>query len=92
MDKLTKILFGIWCTLAVASFVAAFFCPLIPKIIGIVFGADNLLLIGSLVSEYFKAKKAKKEVVEEVLKIAEEEIPELKEEKKKKSNKKAKTE
>ena len=57
MDKLTKILFIIWCVLAVSAFVSSFFVPLIPKIIGIVFGSVNLLIIGSWISSIVQARR-----------------------------------
>ena len=55
----------VWSVLAIASFVAAFFVtPLIAKIILLVFGGINLMIIGSWVisfiqaiGEYYKAKK-----------------------------------
>ena len=68
MDKLTKILMIVWAALAVASFVGSFFVPLIPKIIGIVFGAYNFIIMGvwaaSLIQgrrEYRKQMKLLKE-------------------------------
>ena len=57
MEKLTKILFIIWCVLAIAAFASAFFCPLIPKIIGIIFGSTNLLIIGSWLSAVIAARR-----------------------------------
>lgn len=71
MDKLTKILFLVWCGLAIASFVGSFFVPLIPKIIGIVFGSYNLIIMGvwlaSIIQgrrEYRKQMKLLKEQAE----------------------------
>jgi len=56
MDKLTKILMVIWVVLAIASFTASFWAPLVIKIIGIVFGAMNLMIIGSWVTATIQAK------------------------------------
>lgn len=61
MDKMTKVLFIVWCVLAVAAFAASFFCPLIPKIIGIVFGGMNLLIIGAWISSIIEGRKEYKE-------------------------------
>lgn len=55
----------VWSVLAIASFVVAFFVtPLIAKIILLVFGGLNLMIIGSwaiafvqAIKEYNKAKK-----------------------------------
>ena len=57
MDKLTQVLFIIWCVLAVSAFASSFFVPLIPKIIGIVFGSVNLLIIGSWIAAVFQARR-----------------------------------
>lgn len=47
----------IWMVLAIAAFASSFFVPLIPKIIGLVFGAVNISLIFVLAIDYFKNKK-----------------------------------
>jgi len=57
MDKLTKILMVIWVVLAIASFTASFWAPLVIKIIGIVFGAMNLMIIGSWVVSLRQGRK-----------------------------------
>lgn len=48
MDKTTIILLLIWVVLALAAFISAFFCPLIPKIIGIVFGTMNVFVASGI--------------------------------------------
>ena len=60
MDKLSKILFLVWIVLAIASFVASFWAPIVIKIIGLVFGSMNLMIIGSWVIATFQKKKKKK--------------------------------
>ena len=54
MTKLSKIIFGIWAALAIVSFIYAFWLPIIPKIIGITFGALNVMTLLSLVISYFQ--------------------------------------
>lgn len=50
MSKLSNIMLIVWGVLALVSFVSAFFCPtLFFKIIGLVFGGLNMLVILSLV-------------------------------------------
>ena len=64
-NKISNILLMVWSVLAIASFVVAFFVtPLIAKIILLVFGGLNLMIIGSwaiafiqAIKEYNKAKK-----------------------------------
>lgn len=66
-NKITNILLMVWSVLAIASFVVAFFVtPLIAKIILLVFGSINLMIIGSwaiafiqAVREYNKITKKK---------------------------------
>ena len=65
MDNLTKILMTVWMVLAIASFVCSFWAaPLLMKVIGLVFGSLNLMIIGSwaigfvqAIREYYKTKK-----------------------------------
>ena len=65
MDNLTKILMTVWMVLAIASFVCSFWAaPLLVKVIGLVFGSLNLMIIGSwaigfvqAIREYYKTKK-----------------------------------
>lgn len=66
MDKFTKILMGIWVCLAILSFVCAFFCPLIPKIIGLVFGGLNIITILSVVIAYLQGIFYKKKINKEI--------------------------
>ncbi len=66
MNKFSKILTGVWVCLAILSFVCAFFCPLIPKIIGIVFGSLNIITILSVVIAYFQGVYYKKKIDEEI--------------------------
>jgi len=47
----------IWVVLAIASFTASFWAPLVIKIIGIVFGAMNLMIIGSWVVSLRQGRK-----------------------------------
>lgn len=54
MDKFSKILMGVWAVLAIVAFICAFFCPIFPKIIGLMFGGLNILIILSLVITYFQ--------------------------------------
>lgn len=54
MNKMSKWLLGIWMILAVLSFVVSFWAPLFIKVVGIVFGSLNLMIIGSLVITYFQ--------------------------------------
>lgn len=54
MTKLGKIIFGIWAALAIISFIYAFWLPIIPKIIGITFGALNVMTLLTLVISYFQ--------------------------------------
>lgn len=64
-NKISNILLMVWSVLAIASFVVAFFVtPLIAKIILLVFGGLNLMIIGSwaiafiqAIKEYNKTKK-----------------------------------
>lgn len=43
---MTKILFAAWLILAIACFVGAFFTPVLwVKVLGIVFGAENMMII-----------------------------------------------
>lgn len=65
MDKFTKILMGIWVCLAILSFVCAFFCPLIPKIIGLVFGGLNIITILSVVIAYLQGIYYKRKINKE---------------------------
>lgn len=66
MSKFSKILLGIWAVLAIVSFICAFFCPLFPKIIGIVFGGLNILTILSLIITYFQGIYYKNKLEKEI--------------------------
>ena len=62
MNRLGKTMLGIWMVLAIAAFILAFFTtPLVAKIIGLVFGGLNILIILSLaisvVQGYVAARK-----------------------------------
>ena len=70
MSKLSKIMMIVWVCLAIASFVCAFFCPLIPKIIGLAFGGLNILTIISLVITYFQGIYYKTRLEKEIEKCA----------------------
>lgn len=79
MDNLTKILMTVWMVLAIASFVCSFWAaPLLVKVIGLVFGSLNLMIIGSWVISYFQDRAAArkyeelKEIEEKNRKIEEE--------------------
>ena len=54
MEKLVEI---IWIVLALASLVESFWCPLVPKIIGWVFGATNIPVAIGLIKEGIKRNK-----------------------------------
>lgn len=54
MSKLNKILIGLWVCLAIMSFVCAFSCPLFPMIIGLAFGAINMITILTVVIAFFQ--------------------------------------
>lgn len=93
MDKLSKILFGIWMLLAVISFVASFWAPIFFKILGLVFGGMNILIILSWVIAYFQTIAAKKNVpTEEDIKKVVEDLSKVMEEDKPKKTRKAKKE
>ena len=65
MNKMSKIILGIWAVLAIVSFICAFFCPIFPKIIGIAFGVLNLSVILTLVITYFQGLYWKNKVQKE---------------------------
>lgn len=50
MDKLSKIMFILWMVLAVIAFVSSFWAAGLVKIIGLVFGGFNLLIILSWIT------------------------------------------
>lgn len=54
MTKLGKIMLIIWGVLALLSFVSAFWAPLYFKILGITFGALNVMILLTLVISYFQ--------------------------------------
>jgi uncharacterized membrane protein required for colicin V production len=54
MSNFNKILIGVWACLAIMSFVCAFFCPLFPKIIGLAFGAINMITILTVVIAFLQ--------------------------------------
>lgn len=56
MSKLSKIMLMIWGILALISFVSAFFAPIIFKIIGLLFGSLNMMVILTYVIVYFQEK------------------------------------
>jgi uncharacterized protein YacL len=89
-NKFSKILFIVWMVLAIASFVASFWAPIVIKVIGLVFGGLNLMIIGSWVISYFQEKIAAKKMEEQLIKIAEQETTKPK--KAKKNSKKSKEE
>ncbi len=62
MNKLAKILTGTWGVLALVSFISAFFAPLYFKIIGIVFGVLNLMIILAWVITYLQDLFIKKNI------------------------------
>ena len=66
-NNVTKILMLVWSILAIASFVCAFFtAPIVAKIVGIVFGVNNLMIIGGLIYSKIVEKRALKKVKEEM--------------------------
>lgn len=65
MGKLAKILFGVWMVLAITSFVSAFWMtPLFAKIIALVFGGENILIILSLAISSIEGMRAARKVKE----------------------------
>lgn len=58
MDKFGKIAFMVWMVLAIACFVASFWAPIVIKVLGIVFGSLNLMIIGSWVITFFQERRA----------------------------------
>lgn len=72
MNKMTKIMLGIWAVLAIVSFICAFFCPIFPKIIGIAFGVLNLSVIITLVIAYFQGLYWKNKLEKDGLQLQEE--------------------
>lgn len=65
MDKVGKKIMVIWCVLALASFVISFWLPLMPKIIGIIFGILNVGVIFAFIGELFGEKKEDVQLQEE---------------------------
>ena len=65
MNKLSKIMLIVWGVLALVSFISAFFAPLYFKIIGLIFGTLNIMVILSLVITWLQgiyySNKIKKE-------------------------------
>ena len=58
MDKMTVTLFLIWVFLAIANFVAAFFVPVVlVKVLGIIFGIENSLIILAWTISTIQAKR-----------------------------------
>ena len=70
MNKLSKIMLIVWGVLALVSFISAFFAPLYFKIIGLIFGTLNIMVILSLVITWIQgiyySNKIKKEFGEEL--------------------------
>ena len=67
MNKMSKIMMGIWAVLAIVSFICAFFCPIFPKIIGIAFGGLNIITIMTWVISYSVLKR-RQDAVDEIAK------------------------
>lgn len=58
MNTFTKILFASWIILAIACFVGAFYVtPVFFKVLGIVFGFENMLVILSWIIATVQGKK-----------------------------------
>ena len=73
----------VWMVLAIASFVCSFWAaPLLMKVIGLVFGSLNLMIIGSWVISYFQDRAAARKYAEELAKAAAEEAAKPKKTKK----------
>lgn len=61
MEKTSYLMFIIWAVLAVAAFACAFFTtPLIVKLVNIVFGVDNIMILGAWLYGTLKEARAKK--------------------------------
>ena len=50
-------MFGVWILLAIVSFVASFWAPIFFKVIGLVFGGMNMLIILSWTIAVLQARK-----------------------------------
>ena len=72
MSKFSKILFLIWCILALVCFVSSFWAPLYFKIIGLAFGGMNVLIILSLVITFFQGLYWKRKIEKYGLQLQEE--------------------
>ena len=57
--KSEKIIMIIWAILAVASFALSFSCPVVPQVVGIVFGCLNLTMIAGLILDSLRERKEK---------------------------------
>lgn len=57
MNKGAYILITIWTLLALGAFIGSFWCPLVPKIIGIAFGIINLGLFAGMMAAIKGEKK-----------------------------------
>jgi len=58
MDKTSKWLFLIWAVLAIAAFVGAFFTsPIWVKLIGFLFGAENIMILLSWIIAVIQGRK-----------------------------------
>lgn len=68
MEKTGKIMLLIWVILALISFVSSFWAPLYFKIIGLIFGGVNVIVILTWIISYFilkfQHKKLQKEIEE----------------------------
>lgn len=58
MERLSNFLFALWMILAIVAFVCGFFVnPLLPKIISLVFGGLNMVIILSWITGTIQARK-----------------------------------
>lgn len=65
MDRLGRIIMSVWCVMALASFIISFWMPLVPKIIGILFGVLNVGVIINFIIELFEGDKENVQLQEE---------------------------
>lgn len=56
MSRFNKLMIGIWCALAIMSFIASFFAPTFIKIIGLTFGGLNMLVILTFIIAYIQSQ------------------------------------
>lgn len=66
MEKTGKIMLLIWVILALISFVSSFWAPLYFKIIGLIFGGVNVIVILTWIISYFILKFQHRKLQKEI--------------------------